>query len=38
MPKEDEHSQMLMDEERAYVLFMKYFNLVSYINMLFISV
>ena len=32
MLKEAEHSEMLMDEERAYVLFMKYFNVVSYIK------
>ena len=32
MLKEAEHSEMLMDEERAYVLFMKYFNVVTFLK------
>ena len=32
MLKEAEHSDKLMDEERAYVLFMKYFNVVTFLK------
>lgn len=32
MLKEAEHSDVLHDEERAYVLFMKYFNVVQFIK------
>lgn len=30
--KEAEHNEMLQDEEKAYVLFMKYFNVVTTIK------
>ncbi|XP_052786625.1 ubiquitin carboxyl-terminal hydrolase 8-like [Mya arenaria] len=32
MLKEAEHSELMQDEERAYVLFMKYFNVVTYLK------
>ena len=32
MLKEADHSDVLMDEERAYVLFMKYFNVVTFLK------
>lgn len=32
MLKEAEHSDIMMDEERAYVLFMKYFNVVTFLK------
>jgi hypothetical protein len=32
MLKEAEHSEMMEDEERAYVLFMKYFNVVTFLK------
>ena len=32
MLKEAEHSELMADEERAYVLFMKYFNIVTYLK------
>lgn len=32
MLKEAQHSEIMGDEERAYVLFMKYFNVVTYLK------
>jgi len=32
MLKEAEHAELMKDEERAYVLFMKYFNVVTYMK------
>ena len=32
MLKEAQHSEMIEDEERAYVLFMKYFNVVTFLK------